>query len=270
MNRRYRARAGLVAVLLGLGLVAATPSTASAQFLRGVLSERDTYVPIPLGMLTLTGEYGDTIAQSLSDEAGFFQFETPGAGTYYLIAAAVGYRAVQSEPLEVESETVKIVELTMAVRPIPLPGFEIEAEYEEPERPGLAGTGFYERASEGKGEVIWPGQILASNSRYVQPLFYGNRIATVRQTQHDRPGPWNDEILLRDLDGMGIWCSPAIYIDGIWVQELNPGESIADAVPMKDLLAVEMYQWPFYVPHEYQGWGDCGVILFWTKRYGGA
>ena len=256
----------VVAIILGLAI----PASVSGQLLRGVLSERETYTPIPLGALTLTGEFGDTIAQTLADESGFFQFETPGAGTYYLIAAAVGYRAVQSEALDVAAQTVKIVELTMPVRPIPLPGFQIEAEYEEPERPGLAATGFYERAAQGKGEVIWPGQVFASDAKYVQALFYGNRIATVRQTQYDRPGPWNDDILLRDLDGEGVWCSPAIYIDGIWVQELNPGESIADAVPMDELLAVEIYQWPFYVPHEYQGWGDCGVVLFWTQRYGPA
>ena len=256
----------IVAIIVGL----ASPAPASAQVLRGILSERDTYTPIPLGTLTLTGEFGDTLAQTLTDESGFFQFETLGAGTYYLIAAAVGYRAVQSEALDVEQETVKIVELSMPVRPIPLPGFQIEAEYQEPERPGLAGTGFYERAAEGQGEVIWPGQVFASDARYVQTLFYGNRIAAVRQTQYDRPGPWNDEILLRDLDGESVWCAPAIYIDGIWVQELNPGESIADAVPMDELLAIEMYQWPFYVPHEYQGWGGCGVVLFWTKRYGAA
>ena len=68
----------------------------------------------------------------------------------------------------------------------------------------------------------------------------------------------------------GAWCSPAIFIDGLWVQELNLGQSIADAVPMGELLAVEIYQWLFYVPHEYQGWGDCGVVLFWTQRCGPA
>ena len=49
------------------------------------------------------------------------------------------------------------------------------------------------------------------------------------------------------------------------MRELNPGESVADAVPVSELLAVEMYQWPFYVPTEYQGSGDCGVVLFWTR-----
>lgn len=258
-------------VLLGLLILAvgsgSAPSAVEGQVLRGVLSERDTYIPIELGLLTLTREDGDTISQTLSDDQGFFVFEVPTPGRYYLIAAAVGYRAVQSELVQIEPETVRIIELTMMIRPIPLPGFEVVSEYEEPERPGLSGTGFYERAAEGKGEVIWPGQVAASNARYIQPLFYGSGIATVRQTQHDRPGPWNDEILLRDLDGMGAWCQPSMYIDGIWVQSLNRGEAMSDAVPMDELLAVEMYQWPFFVPSDYQGWGDCGVILFWTTRY---
>ena len=244
------------------------PAVAEGQVLRGILSERDTYTPIALGLLTLTSEQGDTVSQALSDDRGFFEFEVPVAGSYYLIASAVGYRAVRSEVVQIEAETVRILELTMPIRPILLPGFEVVSEYEEPERPGLAGTGFYERAALGRGEVIWPGQIVASNARYAQTLFYGSRIATVRQSQHDRPGPWNDEILLRDLDGFGVWCSPAVYIDGIWIQGLNPGESISDAVNVDELLAIEMYQWPFYVPDAYQGWGDCGVVLFWTTRYG--
>ncbi len=256
---------GLLSFVIGLG---ALPAVSESQVLRGVLSERDTYDPIDLGLLTLIEEDGDTISQVLSDDSGFFEFEVPNPGGYYIIAAAVGYRAVQSELVQIEAQAVRILEIAMTVRPIPLPGFEIVSEYEEPERPGLAATGFYERAATGKGEVIWPGQIIASGARYVQPLFYGSQTATVRQTQHDRPGPWNDDILLRDLDGAGVWCSPSFYIDGAWIQELNPGESIADAVPMDQLLAIEMYQWPFYVPEGYQGWGDCGVVLFWTKRYG--
>lgn len=266
---RAAVRSGLVTVvtvLAALGL----PQPGSSQVLRGVLSERDTYVPIPLGLLTLTGAEGDTITQTLASEEGFFEFRTPGPGRYRLIAVAPGYRAVQSEILTVEGESVRIVELTMAVRPIPVEGLVIEATYEEPERPGLAGTGFYDRAATAEGEVIWPGQILASDAKFIQRLFYGSRIARVTQTRHDRPGPWNDEIWFRDLSGMALWCTPSLYIDGIWVRELLPGESIADAVPKSELLAVEMYQWPFYVPDEYQGAQACGVLLLWTKRYGGA
>jgi len=263
--RLCRAPGTRVWVLVVACCSTSAPTSAQGQVVRGVLSDEGAYTPVPLGLLTLVTEEGDTVAQTLADEAGFFQFHAPEAGRFHLIASAVGYRAIQSDLLEVETSAVLIVELTMRVRPIPLPGFTISTDYEEPERPGLAGTGFYQRASEGRGEVIWPGQIVGSDARYVQALFYGSRTAAVRQTQHDRPGPWHDEILLRDLDGQGVWCTPALYIDGVWVRELNPGESVADAVPVSELLAVEMYQWPFYVPTEYQGSGDCGVVLFWTR-----
>ena len=62
------------------------------------------------------------------------------------------------------------------------------------------------------------------------------------------------------------YCSPSVYVDGVWLQQLNPGESLADVVRVDELLAVEVYEWPFGVPREYTGNQACGVILFWTGR----
>jgi hypothetical protein len=62
------------------------------------------------------------------------------------------------------------------------------------------------------------------------------------------------------------YCTPSIYIDGVWVKEFMPGESVADALQKDDLEAVEVYEWPFGVPARYKGAESCGVILFWTRR----
>ena len=78
-------------------------------------------------------------------------------------------------------------------------------------------------------------------------------------------GPWNDALVIPNRTGPG-YCSPSVYVDGVWLQQLNPGESLADVVRMEELLAVEVYEWPFGVPREYTGQQACGVILFWTGR----
>jgi hypothetical protein len=259
-----------------------------AQTLRGILSERDTYVPIRLGSVYLTTEQRDTLSQTLTNEQGYFEFRVPEVGTYFLIASALGYRAIQSEPIEVEEGSMQVVELTMLARPVPIEGVLVPADLDAPERPGLVGTGFYDRAAagitRGRGEFIFPGQIEASPARYTQALFWGLKTVRVHQTRPptllprdptrprpaqdlwavDRVGPWNDVLVIPSRVGSG-YCSPSIYVDGVWLRELNAGESLADAVPKDELLAVEVYEWPFGVPQQYTGNQECGVILFWTR-----
>ena len=145
-------------------------------------------------------------------------------------------------------------------------------------KPGKGGI------TRGRGEFIFPGQIEASPARYIQALFWGLKTVRVHQTRPptllprdptgprpaqdpwavDRVGPWNDVLVIPNRVGSG-YCSPSIYVDGIWLRELNAGESLADAVPKDELLAVEVYEWPFGVPQQYTGNQECGVILFWTR-----
>ena len=282
-------------VVVGLSTAAAP---AAAQTPRGILSERESFLPIELAEVTLVSEADDTVGSTLTSEEGYFAFTVPDAGRYYVIAAALGYRAVRSEMVEVEDDRSPIIELTMLARPVPIEGVLVEADYDEPEIPGLVGTGFYDRAgaglARGRGEFIFPGQILASDAQYPQALFWGMKTVRVHHrrplqsavrprldgsvetrpsaatvssssaTQLDRVGPWHDALVIPNRTGPG-YCSPSIYVDGVWLQELNPGESMADVMPVDELLAVEVYEWPFGVPQQYAGQQSCGVILFWTR-----
>lgn len=288
MRVRFGIRWG---VLLGgvilSGAIHAAPS--DAQTLRGILSERETYVPISLGTVYLTTESGDTLGRTLTAEQGYFEFEVPDEGSYFLIASALGYRAVRSDRVEVVRGSMQVVELTMLARPVPIEGVLVEADYDEPEIPGLVGTGFYDRAgaglARGRGEFIFPGQIFVSEAKIPQALFWGSRTVRVHQTRAapllprnpaearppadpwelDRVGPWDDILVIPNRTGPG-YCSPSVYVDGIWLQEMNPGESLADVVPVRELMAIEIYEWPFGVPQQYAGKQECGVILFWTGR----
>lgn len=269
---RAAAAGGLIGLLLG-------PGGAGAQTLRGVVSESPTYAPIDLATVTLTTTGLDTIAQTVTDERGFFAF-TAGEGEFFLFASALGYGPVRSDAVTLASGELKVVELTMSPQPVSLGGLLVETEGAEPVIPGLAGTGFYQRLAEGRGEFILPGEIAASPAKYTQQLFWNQRFVRVHQRSHERPGPWNDVLRMPNRRGAG-YCDPAVFIDGIALPELLPNESIADAVPRGELEAVEIYDASIWVPPEYanrQAYGfqeparagepirpPCGMILFWTR-----
>lgn len=241
-------------------------SPLEAQEIRGILSERGTYEAIDVAEMVLVDDALDTLAVTLTDERGFFRFELPASGEYYVIASALGYQALRSQSLWVGAGEVRIVEISMETRPVPVEGLLVEAEAGEPQIAELRGTGFYERMAEGRGEFLTPGQIAASKAAWPQQLFWGTEKVRVHQRSHERPGVWDDVLVIPNRTSRG-YCSPSIYVDGRWIREENiaPGVSLADIVHKEEILAVEIYEWPFGVPRLYTGQQGCGVILFWTE-----
>lgn len=247
-----------------VSLVAATPL--EAQAIRGVLSDRATYEPIDVGAVVLVDEALDTLARTITDEGGYFEFELAESGEYYVIASALGYQAIRSESIWVGAGEIRVVEIAMETRPLPVEGFLVEASADEPQVAELRPTGFYERMAEGRGEFITPGQIAASEAKWPQQLFWGSRTVRVQQRSHERPGVWDDVLVIPNRQGRG-YCRPSIYVDGRWIREemMGEGESLADVVYKEEILGVEIYEWPFGVPRLYTGQQGCGVILFWTE-----
>lgn len=251
--------------LIGFVLVLAEgPRDASAQVVRGILSDADAFTAIEGGRVLLLTPELDTLSATITDSLGLFSLRAPGKGDYYVMASALGYWPARSDGISIDEEEVRILELSMVPRPVPVEGLVIETTREQPQIPGLVGVGFYERAAERRGEFIFPGEIARSSATYTQQLFYDKKLVRVQQHSHERPGIWNDVVRIRNIQGR--YCRPSMYIDGVHVPRLNPGESIADAAPKRELEAVEIYQWPFDVPIRYRARGDCGVILFWTRN----
>jgi len=72
----------------------------------------------------------------------------------------------------------------------------------------------------------------------------------------------DNRILLRA--SVDDWCSPAIYVNGHYMRDLDADDLDAWARP-NDLLGVEVYA-GISAPAEYQqGMTGCGSILIWTK-----
>lgn len=256
-------RSAVCVVAMASALVAAP---VGAQEIRGILSDEASYSPVDVGEVVLVDAQLDTLARTITDENGYFVFSLPESGEYYVIASALGYQALRSEPLFVGADEVRVVEIRMESRPLPVEGIVVEARANEPQVVELRSTGFYERMTEGRGEYLTPGQIVASKARWPQQLFWGMRTVRVHQRSHERPGIWNDILVIPNRQGAG-YCRPSIYVDGRWIREdmIAEGASLADIVHKEEVLAVEVYEWPFGVPRLYTGKQACGVILFWTE-----
>lgn len=240
---------------------------AHAQSIRGIVSERETFVPIEQATVVLLTERLDTVARTITTDEGYFTFDLDGPGSYFLIASALGYRPVRGDLVTVEGDEAQIVELPMAVRPIPVGGVTVQAEAGEPEVPGLAGTGFYDRWSAGEGQFLLPGEVARHPARYTTQLF--REMTFVRLVPSNR-GPGNDQVLVAShVPRKGLnFCEPWIYVDDRLLQ-LLPGEGLEDAVPRSTVEAVEVYMYPFGPPMRYfrdMSETACGVVLIWTRR----
>lgn len=253
---------------LAVGPALLTPPSLQAQTIRGVVSERATYQPIDGATVTLIDLQADTLAQTLTDERGFFSLDARDAGQYFLIASALGYRSVRSDEVTLEDGAVRIVEMDMAPQPIPVSGLLVETEGGEPEIPGLAGTGFYDRLADGWGEYLTPGEVLAHPAEYTHQLFRELQTVEFVRTEDGPTGPFSDKLMMRSsTGGMKDLCEPLIYIDDVRT-ELMPGESLHDAAPRDRIEAIEVHPTTFGAPLRYfeEFTPDaCGVILIWMR-----
>jgi hypothetical protein len=60
-------------------------------------------------------------------------------------------------------------------------------------------------------------------------------------------------------------CSPAVFINGVYVSETIDTDAIDNLVNPRELFGIEIYP-PGTAPPQYQrGLSGCGSVLFWTK-----
>lgn len=258
-----------LAFALALGAI---PGSASCQALRGLLRERDTELPIELGTVVLVSVAGDSVASTLTGENGYFAVSAKNPGRFYLVASALGYRSVRSERMELEDGVERIVQLHLALRPLPVQGVVVEADAVPAEVPELIASGFYDRLREGHGEFLTPEAIAAHPGAYTTQLFREMTLVYLMPMREGGIGPWSDRVMIRKgllrrgLRGGEITrglCEPYVYVDDV-LRELSPGESLEDLVPKGTLEAVEVFEAPWGAPLRYFRNKDCGAILLWT------
>jgi hypothetical protein len=115
------------------------------------------------------------------------------------------------------------------------------------------------RRSSGAGHFVTEAQIARRNPIETSDLF--RALPGVRLEYN--PQSHADYIVQR-----GIWgdCSPALYVDGLYMTNMLSADDINVMTRPADLAGIEVYP-AGTVPAQYQrGLSGCGTILFWTKR----
>jgi len=245
---------------------AALPPPATAQTVRGVVTDEVTGAPIPLATVSLVSEGGERVATVLTTEEGFFSLEGDDDGLFLVRAAALGYAPARAGPLRLDDDELRVLEMPMAPSPVGIEGLVVERSRGGGSSNYLADKGFWDRLEEGRGQFLTPGQVLASDAMFTPHLLRGLDYVLPQYGA----APW------AIWPSLGITerhsCSPRVYVDDVWVNRKNFGISerlgLDDVVPIDRVLAVEVYYGPFQAPIRYQGTAydnSCGVVLFWTR-----
>jgi len=253
-------RIALVASLVALMAASAT-RPAAAQAVRGRLIEAGTGQPISGASVILYTEDGQALLGKLTDAAGQFLIDAPGAGRFKLTAERIGYATVNGGPIEiVGTDTVDVV-MRMGTEVIAIDGIEVVTEARDIH---LERSGFYERKRMGFGQFITRDEIEFRNPSRTSDLL--RTIAGVQVVP--RGGFGGGEPVLRGaISGMG-QCLPGIVLDGMTIRQAGSSEPPFDElVNPFDIQAIEVYRGPSEVPAQFGGsQSACGMIVIWTRK----
>jgi Carboxypeptidase regulatory-like domain len=190
----------LLPVVAFLSLV----SPASAQTIRGLVTEAATGQPISLATVTLVFESGEHLGTALTTAEGFFSLEGDREGAYLIRATALGYSPARAGPVHLATGTTHVLEIPLTVAPIDIEGLVVQGESE-----GLVGNyltqkGFWERYERGRGQFLTPGEVLSSDAMFTPHLLRG--------LKHIVPqfgaAPWSVWPLLGVTGVAPVWWTP--------------------------------------------------------------
>jgi hypothetical protein len=256
--------------LAQLIVATAWPSLAAAQTINGTLMDLDTDAPIPLGLVMMFTESGDSIGSTITDAGGRFSLSSPRSGTFLLLAAALGYRETPAGVFELGQDGVMTVEYRLPAQPLPID--EIIVSLDRPAlQHSLVRKGFVRRLQRGMGVFVTPHEIERSSAMSTEMLLGGIPGVTVSPVFAQRgaltvPRPdIGEHVRLRSVTGE--WCYPTVFLDGIRVAyDIEAGLTLSQLVDLQSVDGIEVYRRPLEVPPEYAtGQATCGVLVFWSR-----
>lgn len=259
------------AMVMLMLLVMGLPAASEAQTIDGVLLDRDSDRPIPLGLVMLYSEEGDSITATVTDEVGRFRIGSDAPGSFVLRAASLGYAEATDGVFDIGPGGSIRVEFRLT--PAPLPIDEIAVAIDRPIlEHHLVRNGFVRRLQRGQGLFVTPYDIERSPARSTESLLEGMprvRVGPVyaRQGGVGLPAPHLGEevqIIGPDL----AWCNPLVYVDGIRAHyDPSQGFNLSSLAHVGDVDAIEVYRRPVEMPVEFPvgSTDQCGLVVMWTK-----
>lgn len=265
-----------------LFVLLASPPSLDAQTISGTLRDSDSRQPIPLGLVLMYTEAGDSVTSTISDGSGRFRISSPDPGSFILQAAALGYRETPVGVFDLGDGGSMTVEYLLAPAPLPVDALMVEIDRPVVEH-HLVQNGFVRRLQRGLGKFITPHDIENSTARSTESLMegiQGVRVGTVRTRAGGLgiPSPHLGETV-QIAGPHGGWCEPTVYVDGIRTHyDPETGFTLSHVAHLGAVEAVEVYRRPTEIPVEFgvgsgstnlrtgNRTGGCGVLVVWTKR----
>jgi hypothetical protein len=219
----------------------------------------------------------DTLAgfsnAATADSQGRFEIPFPGAGSYELSAARIGYSRASSALACFEGEGLP-VRIVLSVSPVEITGLDVTAR-RAPATAELNLRGFEARRAHQSGFFVAEDEIVQRRPTRMTDLVARAPGATVLRLG----GRAVDVTLVRgqgsSFRGLGT-CLPSIYLDGLRVRAGGPQEGdlrkatftlLNDLIQPEDVAGIEVYTGLGGLPAVFRGTGaSCGVVAIWTKR----
>jgi hypothetical protein len=238
----------LVAALLA---AAATPS--AAQAVHGRVLERGTDRPVSSAIVELRAG-PDLRAQARTFDDGTFVLAVPGAGTYHVVAARLGYESLVSGDIRIERLDSVALVFRMTAEPVTLDALRAST---SARRPPARLVGFYERSSRRRqGHFLTRVEIEQARASRATDLLRRIPGLAFRAT---RKGGF----AIRGRGG----CEPQVYLDGMDVSMFGTATTVDDLVQPEDLEGIEVYG-SSSIPVEYvrnRPGDECGAVMLWTR-----
>jgi len=258
----------LTTILVALA-AAFVPASISAQTLVGLVFDAETEAPVPGATVALLDGAAAVVRTIDTDAAGSFVLESPSAGEFRIRVSRIGYQTYFSNGVVLTDGATTQVRILMGVNAIPLDPLTVLTEAratsgpligfeQRMENPSLQGF-FVTREEIERRPVSTPTRLLMG-----APGVTFQSIGTA-----DAPG-WQDRgmIYMQGARGDAVRpgsCLAQIFVNGVRMQQ-TPQNSLDDILDLSTLAGVEVYPRASSAPIEYQGTGECGVVLFWLQE----
>jgi carboxypeptidase family protein len=145
--------------LAALLLFAALP--ASAQTVRGLLTDSVSRSPLPGAFLTLVDAQGVERARVMTNQAGEFVVTAPAAGSYRLRSKRIGFRPLVSAPLPLGAGETVSYNASIDPIPIPLQTVVVAGERQCDVESGASTAALWDEVREALAAVSWTSRVPA-------------------------------------------------------------------------------------------------------------
>ena len=189
---------------------------------------------------------GSGLGTRITDEEGYFEFDSVPPGTYTVVVTLLGYRE-RRDTLRVEPGDHLDVLVALSVDPIPMDPIVVEVrrpfvpvyvEDFEHRRRTRSGTFFTREDIDNRGFLRFSDLLRMVPGARVTPSGLYGQVVTLRGG-----------------------CRPQLWVDGV---RTLTSLGMDDILPTMDVAAVEVYH-GVQTPAEF-GSHSCGTIVVWTRR----